>query len=366
LRKTRSNDTGLIGRLRRAPLGAGFLAAIVGLVCLAVSASASSPVAFTAFGAVTAGPGGSVVVSATTKRGASSLYVLDAAKRLRRLSHGVATCGHWSPSSGRVAFFDGQDLVTVLPNGLRRVVLRHFPGNAIQRENPAPSCNTGPIWSPDGARLAYSTDANAVSVIDVATKQTKVLYRSNNLHFAWSPDSAHLAVTDCDRTVSGDCTPGRIYLLTLRGTKSRVPGLIAHDACSISWAPAPLIITASVGPGLVVTGPGGSHRHSIGGSACANVSPDGTRLAGISLVAAGSSESVMEAPITAPTLSSVKRFPRRAWAPGASVPTWSVGGASLVGWWMYGKLGGPTVEKLYRLDLKSRRLTVLLQTAPAG
>ena len=161
-------------------------------------------------------PDGSRIVFASDREGSSDLWLVNVdGSRLTNLTgrHDVHPAGwaipstaelSWSPDGTRIAFAahnqgiqvisaDGSELVRL--SQLHAASLEDQEGNVTGTIDV--SLDLGPMWSPDGERMAYLVGAGELHVMradgtgDVritgGTKGTEV----NS--FAWSPDSARLA-----------------------------------------------------------------------------------------------------------------------------------------------------------------------------
>ncbi|HVP38846.1 MAG TPA: S41 family peptidase, partial [Candidatus Saccharimonadales bacterium] len=90
-----------------------------------------------------------------------------------------------------------------------------------------PGWHFGPVWSPDGRKLAWSDQTYRLYVTDVATGATSVAdsARFEITEYRWSPDSRYLAYAACvsfqaglgstlDQVRIRDCAAGRNYEVT--------------------------------------------------------------------------------------------------------------------------------------------------------
>lgn len=143
-------------------------------------------------------------------------------------------------------------------------------------------------WSPDGGRLAYSSDVDGDSEIYVVNtegseprKLTDNAY--GDLHPSWSPDGSRIAFQS-DRSANG-----RYELYSMDADGSDVVQLTSglydidgYRPVAPSWSPDGSRIAFGVGSGIISIDANGSERHQIiQGEALGDAawSPDGTRIA---------------------------------------------------------------------------------------
>lgn len=138
---------------------------------------------------------------------------------------------------------DGKALayVSVMPNQRTRIRIRMIDGGESQALTAAPANEWSPVWSPDGARLAFlrgdPMDAATVFTISrLGGEERKIAdvrpypYRRTNLigHLlAWTPDGRHLIVPDRQ---TGDAS--QLFLIdTQTGARQRLtsPAAAAID-----------------------------------------------------------------------------------------------------------------------------------------
>ena len=99
----------------------------------------------------------------------------------------------WAPDSRRLAYLTPQ------PNG-RRIALFDFTSGAEQAVTPGTAFDGVPAFSPDGARLAFVRDRRELHVLDLGTKQDRVVTTgtladtSDEPRPVWSPDGKWIAL----------------------------------------------------------------------------------------------------------------------------------------------------------------------------
>jgi Tol biopolymer transport system component len=142
-------------------------------------------------------PGGEQLVYAriTLATGATELYTINADGTARtRVTDGWHP--HWAPDASRIVFVDTvgpnrSDLYLVHPDGSNRVNLLSTPG--VTEEEP--------VWSPDGSKIAFASDASGrFEIYVVETDGTALVQLTSSpagerRDPAWSPDGARIAYT---------------------------------------------------------------------------------------------------------------------------------------------------------------------------
>jgi TolB protein len=191
----------------------------------------------------------------------------------------------WSPDSQIIAY------TSYRPSGgmgtFQDIVLSYIETG--QRTTPAngdpQKQNYLPIWSPDGSRIAFTTNRDGNPEIYVMNRDGSGLRRMTNhpaidVSPTWSPSGNQLAWVS-DRTGSG-----RIYIMNADGTGQRV--LINEEAYRPTWSSEPfneIAYAAKTGPGFDIKvfsfGTGESRRitDGIGSNESPAFAPNGRHIA---------------------------------------------------------------------------------------
>jgi tricorn protease len=144
------------------------------------------------------------------------------------LEHGLA----WAPDSKRLAYVSDRD-------GAGHIYLYDFTKSTETRLTNSPKTDLIPQFSPDGKKLAFDRDGKELVLLDVDSKQEKVLatglldrapYQSSR-SMAWSPDSkwiAYLAETGKNFT--------NVFVVPAEGGQPKQVSFLANSfGNSVSW-----------------------------------------------------------------------------------------------------------------------------------
>ncbi len=115
----------------------------------------------------------------------------------------------WSPDSKVLIFSaerEGQsDLYRLTSDDPEEPRLRRARKLRLEPLTQTPDSETSPRLSPDGKKLAFRRGAGDLVVMDIETRQERVLVKGWNLgDFLWSPDSRWLAYEQADENYNSD------------------------------------------------------------------------------------------------------------------------------------------------------------------
>jgi TolB protein len=131
----------------------------------------------------------------------------------------------WSPDGTKIAFdraIDerGDESSEVIG---RRVFVAGSDGRGLRRLTPLGGDSYGPVWSPDGAQVAYGTqvayDKNGINVVNSDGTKPRRLTNAGGLP-AWSPDGTKIAFFST-RDDPPDFTFDQVYVMNADGSNQR-------------------------------------------------------------------------------------------------------------------------------------------------
>lgn len=133
----------------------------------------------------------------------------------------------YSPDGKTLAYISDADgeyqIYTVPVAGGTPTQLTHFTSGWLQSMK----------WSPDSKTISYTTDANELYLLDVATKNSKLVFRASfgsASDYDWSPDSAWIAYVDATKAGFG-----RIFLYDVATGKATQVSEGYYDDGSVTF-----------------------------------------------------------------------------------------------------------------------------------
>ena len=141
----------------------------------------------------------------------------------------------WAPDSRRLAYISSRD------GAATHLFLYDFPTRTETRLTNTAANDVAPTWSPDGKTIAFMRGAKELRVIDVATKQERLLATGEldrppflpDRGIAWSPDGKWLAYLS--NGPGGFQNP---YVVPLNGGAAQPVGFLANTfGNNIAWSP---------------------------------------------------------------------------------------------------------------------------------
>ena len=140
----------------------------------------------------------------------------------------------WAPDSRRLAYISQRD-------GATHLFVYDVGARVEMQLTNAPANDVTPVWSPDGKSIAFMRGARELRVIDVATKQERLLATGeldrppflSDRAIAWSPDGRWIAYLN-----GGQRAFQNPYIISLNGGPAR-PASYLPDAFggSVAWSP---------------------------------------------------------------------------------------------------------------------------------
>ena len=140
----------------------------------------------------------------------------------------------WAPDSRRLAYASTRD-------GAAHIFLYDFATGAETQLTRGADNDVTPRFSPDGKMLAFQRGGRELRVIDLESKQDRVVAAANlereplvsDRSFAWSPDSRWIAFMPVSEKLFRN-----VFVAPAAGGQSRPISFLANsDSSSVSWSP---------------------------------------------------------------------------------------------------------------------------------
>lgn len=162
------------------------------------------------------------IFAASAKDGGDAVRVTRAPARDGQIT--------WAPDSKRIAYVSER-------SGTGQLFLYDFMSNAETELSSNPVRDTAPRFSPDGKSIAFVRNEKELHVINVGTKQDRVVASghldSSQNTLAWAPDSKWIAYTAVSAKAFSN-----IFVVPASGGDARaVSGLPNGNINSLSWSP---------------------------------------------------------------------------------------------------------------------------------
>ena len=166
----------------------------------------------------------------------SEIYTLSNNRELRRLTRhfNIDTSPAWSPDGKKIAFTSDRS-GTGSPQIYTMDAIQGDRGG-VERISFGSSYNDNPAWSPDGTKIAYTGRVGKtfqITIYDLKTKKSTVFTktRGNNEQPTWSPDGRFLAYRHKEDSKT------HIFIQRLGSKKVRQLSFSSGGGTSPSWGP---------------------------------------------------------------------------------------------------------------------------------
>lgn len=225
-------------------------------------------------------PDGTRIAFISARDGNDEIYVMNAdGSNQTRLTNNNSFDWDpaWSPDGTRIAFASTRDFASTPGNVndfLELYVMNADGSNPVRLTNNTKG-DGQPSWSPDGTKIAFTTQRDGLALIYVMNSNGSNqvnLTQSTTLDSAdaeWSPDGTTIAFTSYQRV--GQTNSDEIFLMNADGTNVRRISFTSFDEHDLAWqalgaAPSPTPTptpspTPTPGPSLTVSG---NVKHSNG------------------------------------------------------------------------------------------------------
>lgn len=222
-------------------------------------------------------------------------YGIDVADRhggnLNTIATGLAIGPVWSPDGARMAFTQYQVTGTAFGVSVATVIsVVSTAGGAITQLTPSGATNYEPTWSPDDRRIAFTNDSSGITsirIVDVTGANLRLLTHSvGDIGPAWSPTADEIAFNR--RNPSGNGY--ELHVMRSDGTGDRTVADNVSSPVPPYWSPdgtrLAFHLQVSGVPQIAVVGADGTGYAQLtslpAGASLPTWSPDGTKIAFLS------------------------------------------------------------------------------------
>lgn len=166
------------------------------------------------------------VFAASAKEGGEAMRVTHTPEKESQIS--------WSPDSKSLAYVSDR-------SGTRHLYLYNFVASTETQLTKDAKDDDTPVFSPDGKLLAFERDGKELRVLDLATKQDRVLATgylerpplNSERPFVWSPDNRYIAFMN----ISGKMFKN-VEVVAVAGGESKAVSFLANGGNNtVSWSP---------------------------------------------------------------------------------------------------------------------------------
>jgi Tol biopolymer transport system component/C-terminal processing protease CtpA/Prc len=166
------------------------------------------------------------VFAASAKDGGTAARVTQTASAEEQIA--------WAPDSKRLVYTSSRD-------GATHIFLYDFTTNTETRLTQSAQDDSVPVFSPDGKLLAFIRDGRELRVLDLATKEERVLATGGLERppfqaarpFVWSPDSRWVAVLSI-----GEKSFTNVHVVPAAGGERKAVSFLANAfGNTVSWSP---------------------------------------------------------------------------------------------------------------------------------
>jgi Tol biopolymer transport system component len=189
-------------------------------------------------------PDGTKIAFVTNRDGNDEIYVMNAdGSNQTRLTNNTAFDSDpaWSPDGSKIAFTSNRDLPGSFGNNGFEIYVMSANGSNPTRLTNNSASDAQPSWSPDGARIAFTSQRDGLPLIYVmnadganpvnATQSTTL----DSSDPEWSPDGTTIAFTSYNRV--GQTNSDEIFLMNADGSNIRRITNTTFDEHELSWQP---------------------------------------------------------------------------------------------------------------------------------